>query len=67
MTCAALLDESLILSAGECFVDVETRGELTRGYSVIDPDGSRTGPPNARVVESFDTERFFELMLSVLA
>jgi len=67
MTCAALLDESLILSARDCFVDVETRGELTRGYSVIDPDGRRTGPPNARVVEDFDTDRFFELMVSVLA
>lgn len=66
MTCAAILDESLILSARDCFVDVETRGELTRGYSVIDPGGRRTAPPNARVVEELDTERFFELMLSVL-
>lgn len=66
MTCAAVLDESLILSSRECFVDVETRGELTRGYSVIDPDGRRTAAPNARVVEDFDTARFFELMLSVL-
>jgi purine nucleosidase len=67
MTCAAVLDESLILSAGECFVDVETRGELTRGYSVIDPGGGRTAAPNARVVDDFHTDRFFELMLSVLA
>jgi purine nucleosidase len=67
MTCAAILDESLILGASECFVDVETRGELPRVYSLIDPDGRRTATPNARVVDDFDTDRFFELMLSVLA
>lgn len=66
MTCAAILDESLILDASDCFVDVETAGELTRGYSLIDPGGRRTREPNARVVERFDTERFFELMLTVL-
>jgi len=66
MTCAAILDPTLVLAARDCVVDVETRGELTRGYSAIDALGRLDGQPNARVVEDYDTERFFELMLSVL-
>jgi purine nucleosidase len=66
MVCAAILDESLILDARDCVVDVETRGELTRGYSVIDAMGRIPRKTNARVVEAFDTDRFFEMMVSVL-
>ena len=66
MTCAALLDDSLILASRDCVVDVETRGELTRGYSLIDALGRVGRAPNARVVEEFDTDRFFETMVSVL-
>ena len=66
MTCAALLDDSLILASRDCVVDVETRGELTRGYSLIDALGRVGRAPNARVVEAFDTDRFFETMVSVL-
>ena len=35
LTCAMMLDESLILEAEDCAVDVETKGELTRGYSSV--------------------------------
>ena len=43
------------------------RGELTRGWSLIDTL-SRTGrEPNARVVTDYDTEAFFELLLGVLS
>ena len=66
MTCAALLDESLIVDARDCVVDVETRGELTRGYSVIDAMGRIPRRRNVRVVEAFDTDRFFRMMVSVL-
>jgi inosine-uridine nucleoside N-ribohydrolase len=34
--------------------DVETRGELTRGMSVIDTRPSPTGPPNAQLVTNVD-------------
>lgn len=67
MTCAAILDPALVLAAREAFVAVETRGELTRGYSLIDPLGRLGREPNARVVEDYDSERFFEMMLAVLA
>ena len=67
MTCAAILDPSLILAADDAVVDVETGGELTRGWNLIDTLGRTGREPNARVVTDFDTERFFELMLSTLS
>ncbi len=66
MTCAAIVDPSLILAAEDAVVDVETSGELTRGWSLIDTLGRTDREPNARVVTDFDTERFFELMLAIL-
>ncbi|HZQ63759.1 MAG TPA: nucleoside hydrolase [Gaiellaceae bacterium] len=67
MTCAAIADPSLILATEDAVVDVETRGELTRGWSLIDTLGRVDRPPNARVVVDYDTDRFFELMLETLA
>jgi len=67
MTCAAILDPSLILASEDAVVDVERSGDLTRGWNLIDTLGRTGREPNARVVTDFDTERFFELMLSVLA
>ncbi len=67
MTCAAIVEPPLILAAEEAVVDVETGGALTRGWSMIDTLGRTGREPNARVVTEFDTERFFELMLSVLS
>ena len=66
MACAAILEPSLILATSDCVVDVETRGELTRGWSLIDALGRTGREANARVVEEYDTERFYEMMLSVL-
>ncbi len=66
MACAAIIDPSLVRSSRACFVDVETRGELTRGYSVVDRLGTLGREPNAEVVEDYDTEGFFDLIVSVL-
>jgi len=66
MACAAVLDPSLILAAEDAVVDVETSGDLTRGWCLIDTLGRTERKPNARVVTDYDTERFFELVLSVL-
>jgi inosine-uridine nucleoside N-ribohydrolase len=46
-TVAAALTGSV--SSERHHVDVETRGELTRGMTVIDTRSSPAGPPNARV------------------
>jgi purine nucleosidase len=66
MMCAAVLEPSLVLVAEEAVVDVETRGELTRGWNLIDTMGRTGREPNARVVTDYDTERFFEMLLDVL-
>ncbi len=76
LTCAVALDESLILEAEDCVVDVETMGELTRGYlsvshsilpdiEVADPALKRRAP-NARVIKKIDQVGFFAAMKSAL-
>ncbi len=67
MACAAILDPSLVLAAEDAVVDVETSGDLTRGWSLIDTLGRTGREPNASVVTDFDTERFFELLLATLS
>ena len=47
----------------DAVVDVETAGELTRGWNLIDTLGRVEREPNARVVTDYDTEGFFELLL----
>jgi purine nucleosidase len=66
MACAAIVAPQLVRSAFDCFVDVETQGELTRGFSAIDRLNRYGREPNATVVDDYDTEGFFELMLDVL-
>jgi purine nucleosidase len=64
MACAAIVDPSLVLAARPAFLDVETAGDLTRGYSHIDY-GSAT--PNCTVVTDYDTRRFLELFLGIIS
>ena len=66
MVAAAIVDPSLVRSTREVFVDVETQGELTRGYSSIDTLGITGSEPNCTLVEDFDTQGFLELFLGVL-
>lgn len=76
LTCAIALDENLILESEDCVVDVETVGELTRGYlsvshsilpdiEIADPALKRR-PPNARVIKAIDREGFFAAMRTAL-
>jgi purine nucleosidase len=76
LTCAIALDESLILEAEDCVVDVETIGELTRGYLSVShsilPDIEVADPalkrrlPNARVIKKIDRAGFFAAMKNAL-
>src|SRR5687768_2591274 len=77
LTCACMLDESVILEADDCLVDVETVGELTRAYCSVsspvlpdhdlaDPDLVRR-PANARVIKSADTAKFGKMLRAALA
>jgi inosine-uridine nucleoside N-ribohydrolase len=66
MAAAAIVEPSLVLAMEDAVVDVETSGELTRGWSLIDTLGRTGREPNARVVTHYDSDGFFELMLSIL-
>ena len=77
LTCACMLDESLMLEAEDCVVDVETKGELTRGYSSVSsrelPEHDLADPglpqrkPNARVIKRADTKKFGRMLREALA
>ena len=77
LTCACAINESLILEAADCVVDVETGSELTRAYSSIAVPLTaeealvdklwQAGKPNCRVIRKADTDRFAEMMIAVLA
>lgn len=76
LTCAIALDERLILEAEDCVIDVETLGELTRGYLSVShsilPDIEIADPalkrrlPNARVIKKIDQAGFFAAMKQAL-
>lgn len=66
LTCALALDPSLVTRSTRYFVDVETAGELTRGYSSIDVTGFFAREPNADVVEDVDSQAFYRMLLGVL-
>jgi purine nucleosidase len=66
MVAAAIVEPSLVRATKDVFVDVETRGELTRGYSSIDELGITGNAPNCTLVTDFDTQGFLELFLRVL-
>jgi purine nucleosidase len=70
LTCACAIDETLILESADCVIDIETAGELTRGFSLIHPPrlGKRwpERAPNARVIRRADTGRFFAMLKDTL-
>jgi purine nucleosidase len=77
LTCAMMLDESLILESAECRVDVEVAGELTRAYcsvsSPVLPDHEIADPAlrprrsaNARVIKTADAARFGRMLVTAL-
>lgn len=61
-TVAALIDPDLIIWQ-KCFVAVETKGEWTRGTTVVDLHDRYDRAPNARVAMSLDQGRYWELVL----
>ena len=66
MAAAAIVEPSLVRKTREVHVDVETQGELTRGFSAIDVLGSAGNEPNCTLVEDYDTQGFLELFLGIL-
>ena len=76
LTCACMLDPSLMLETADCLLDVETQGELTRAYSSIsellpsdDSEIDRSWfaeRANARIIRKADTARFAEMLIKAL-
>ncbi|MEV2274659.1 nucleoside hydrolase [Nocardiopsis sp. NPDC049922] len=66
LTAAVLLRPELVRRSARYHVDVETAGELTRGYSAMSW-GVHGLEPNATVIEEIDAEGFFSYLSGVLA
>ena len=56
-----------LVEVRETFVAVETRGEWTRGATVVDWHGRLERPPNARVATTLDAPGFWDLVVDALA
>lgn len=63
---AVASDPTLVTQAHDYYVAIETQGELTRGYSLIDIPNFSGQPANARVIEKIDHQRFREQIRTVL-
>lgn len=66
LTALALLEPDLVVRTGRYHVDVETAGELTRGYSAFDW-GVFGREPNATVVEEIDHAAFYRAVVALLS
>jgi purine nucleosidase len=64
---AMVVDPAIMTRSAHYFVDVETRGELTRGYTMVDVLGKLGRTPNTCVCLEVDGGRFRQLLLRVLA
>jgi pyrimidine-specific ribonucleoside hydrolase len=62
-TIAWLIDPELI-TWQDCFVAVETKGEWTRGTTVVDLHNRYKRPPNVQVAMKLDTQRYWDLVLN---
>ena len=61
--CVAHLIDPGVITTREADVDVELRGELTRGRTVVDLRPIPMHPPNARWAYGADRTRFLDLVL----
>ena len=73
LACACMIDESLILEAEECLVEIDTE-DGNRGHSRISPARrgrcdaqALTRALNARVIKRADTGKFAGMMREALA
>lgn len=64
---AIAANENLMTRSSHYYVDIETKGELTRGYNMVDINNRSGNTPNVRVCESVDREGFKRVLLEVLS
>jgi inosine-uridine nucleoside N-ribohydrolase len=65
--CIAYLVDPAVVTGRAAHVDVETRGELTIGRTVIDHGGRFGREPNAFVAFDADATKFLALLLETFA
>jgi purine nucleosidase len=63
---AVAANEEIMKKSNLYHVDVETIGELTRGYSLVDINNRLERTKNVRVCEAIDRQAFKEMLLEVL-
>lgn len=63
---AIAANEAIMTESGNYYVDVETAGTLTRGYSLVDINNRSGKSPNVRVCEAVDRKRFKADLFEVL-
>ena len=66
LTAAVLLHPELVTGTAQFAVDIETSSELTRGYSAMSW-GVHGLEPNATVIESVDSQGFYDYITGLLA
>lgn len=64
-TLAALIEPELI-TWQECFLAVETKGEWTRGATVVDLHNRYAKSPNATVAMKLDAAKYWDLVLGAI-
>ena len=65
--CIAYLVDPSVVSGRRVHVDVETRGELTIGRTVMDTHGRFGREPNAFVAFAADRPKFVSMLLETFA
>lgn len=63
---AVAIDPAVATAVNRLYVDVETKGELTRGAVVVDHLGITEEPPNTDVVLEASRDRFLELLYTAV-
>ncbi|WP_186580751.1 nucleoside hydrolase [Aquibacillus kalidii] len=63
---AVAADESIMIESHKFYVDIETKGEFTRGYSVVDINGRLGNQPNVRVCQAINRDVYKEMLIDVL-
>lgn len=63
---AIAANEDLMTESNYYYVDIETKGELTRGYNMVDINNRSEKTPNVRVCLAVDRVAFKTVLLNVL-
>ena len=66
VTVAIAADKTLMMQSTEYYVDIETKGSISRGYNLVDVERDLEKEPNVRVCEVIDAEGFKEHLKNIL-